>query len=309
VAAVLRAFVGLLCLSFGVTLVAQEHAAAPVPAQVLVSRAADYVERFAGRVSGIVVEEAYNQDVIAPVRLGYRANLPRGPVHRTLRSDLLLVRPSGSDAWMQFRDVFEVDGRALRDRSDRLQKIFLTPSKTTAQQAERIVRESARYNIGEVERTMNLPFFPMAVLDRNVQRGFSFRLDTGDGGGTGVMALPTLPDFAVPEGAVVIAYDEIAMQTLIRTPQGRNLATHGRFWLRPDSGEVLMTELRVDDWNLGVAVHVTYRLNEAIGVPLPVAMHEVYENKQSAVRVEGLATYSNFREFSVKVDEQIAPIK
>src|SRR4029077_19610832 len=108
---------------------------------------------------------------------------------------------------------------------------------------------------------------------------------------------------------MVGAYDEIAMQTLIRTPQGRNLAAHGRFWLRPESGEVLMTELRVDDWNLGAAIHVAYRLNEAIGVSLPVAMHEVYENKQSAVRVEGLATYSNFREFSVKVDEQIAPIK
>ena len=38
----------------------------------------------------------------------------------------------------------------MRDRNDRLQKIFLAPSKTTAQQADRIVRESARYNIGDI---------------------------------------------------------------------------------------------------------------------------------------------------------------
>ena len=37
-------------------------------------------------------------------------------------------------------------------------------------------------------------------------------------------------------------------------------------------------------------------------------MHERYENKLNGTRVEGSANYSNFREFKVNVDEDIAPI-
>ena len=34
--------------------------------------------------------------------------------HRELTSDLLLVKPAGADPWLQFRDVFEVDGKPIR---------------------------------------------------------------------------------------------------------------------------------------------------------------------------------------------------
>jgi hypothetical protein len=39
-------------------------------------------------------------------------------------------------------------------------------------------------------------------------------------------------------------------------------------------------------------------------------MHELYLNRlNNSTKVEGTATYSNYRQFDVKVDEQIAPIK
>ena len=122
------------------------------------------------------MEESYVQDVEQINRFGYRMNTRGGVSHRQLKSDLLLVRPEGSDAWMQFRDVFEVDGKTLRDRNDRLAKLFLQPSKSTTSQAEKIVRESARYNIGDIERTINLPFLAMTVLDRRMQPSFQFRI-------------------------------------------------------------------------------------------------------------------------------------
>ena len=40
-----------------------------------------------------------------------------------------------------------------------------------------------------------------------------------------------------------------------------------------------------------------------------VAMYELYENHLSPTKIEGSATYSNFREFNVKVEEAIAPIR
>lgn len=281
-------------------------AQAPVSTTELTTRAANYVSRFAGRISGVVVEETYTQDLPQVNRLGYRSSPPRGPIHRDLKSDLLLVRPAGADAWMQFRDVFEVDGKKVRDRNDRLTKLFLDPSKNSSSQAERIVKESARYNIGDIERTINLPFFGITILDRAVQRGFSFHVETG--GSSDGAALPKKPDFAPPDGTVVLAYQETAMQTLVRTPQGRNLPAHGRFWMRPDDGAVLMTQLVIEDYTLSAVIHVAYRMNDAIGFPMPVAMHEAYTNRNNQSRVEGLATYANIREFSVKVDEDIAPV-
>ncbi|NBV79100.1 MAG: ABC transporter permease subunit, partial [Verrucomicrobia bacterium] len=59
--------------------------------------------------------------------------------YRELRSDLLLVKLGDEDWWLQFRDVFEVDRRPVRDRDQRLYKLFvgakvspLTPVPLTA---------------------------------------------------------------------------------------------------------------------------------------------------------------------------------
>src|SRR5215467_14527543 len=177
---------------------AQEPAAPPIPLNVLLSKAATYVERYTAHLSGLVMEEAYVQDVEQMNRFGYRMNTRGGVSHRQLRSDLLLVRPEGAEAWMQFRDVFEVDGRGLRDRNDRLTKLFLQPSKSTAEQAEKIVRESARYNIGDIERTINLPLLAMTVLDRRMQANFQFR--SPDPGSDA--KLPKSAAFAEPTGAM-----------------------------------------------------------------------------------------------------------
>ena len=45
-----------------------------------------------------------------------------------LRSDLLLVKTEADEGWVSFRDVYDVDGAPVRDRDDRLKKLFLEPS-------------------------------------------------------------------------------------------------------------------------------------------------------------------------------------
>ena len=61
---------------------------------------------------------------------GMRVARAAGRAPRELKSDLLLLKPAGADAWMAFRDVFEVDGEPVRDRTERLSQLFLerTPS-------------------------------------------------------------------------------------------------------------------------------------------------------------------------------------
>jgi hypothetical protein len=286
-------------------------ATAQVPPPVLsavLSRAATYVENFADRLSGFVTAESYVQDVRPAMnRFGSRpANIRpyTGPLHRELQSDLLLVRPVGAEGWMQFRDVTDVDGRKLKDRNDRLARLFLQPSKSTASQARKIMDESSRYNIGEIERNINLPVLALAVLDRDMQPGFQFTLDETPGKND----LPKSAAFAPPADAIVVSFKEIALRTMVASPQGKNLPASGRFWLDRATSQIFLTQIGVEDLSLRAVIHVAYGPVDTIDMPVPIEMHETYENKLNGTRVEGSASYSNFRQFKVAVDEDIAPI-
>lgn len=287
---------------------AQEGALPTPPLPLVLSRAATYVETFADKVSGFVTAESYVQDVhLAINRFGTppRGSRPySGPLHRELTSDLLLVRPVGADGWMQFRDVTEVDGRKLKDRNDRLARLFLDPSKSTAAQSRKIMDESARYNIGDIERNINLPVLALAVLDRRMQGGFQFAFDKG----ADKVDLPKSPAFSPPADALVVTFRETQPRTMVVSPQGKNLPSSGRFWLDWRTSQVYMTEIGVDDLWLRADIFVAYGSVDTINLPVPVEMHERYENKLNGSKVDGTAVYSNFREFTVKVDEDIAPI-
>lgn len=291
-----------------VTASAQDASVATPALPIVLSRAATYVETFADRISGFVTAESYVQDVYPPInRFGARPGGARpysGPVHRALKADLLLVRPVGSDAWMQFRDVTEVDGKRLKDRNDRLAKMFLEPSSSTAAQARKLMTESARYNIGDIERNINLPVLALAVLDRRMQSAFEFQMDAA----TDKYDLPKSPAFAPPHDAVVVSFREIQLRTMVVSPQGKNLPASGRFWLDRTTSRVFMTEIGIDDLWLKAVIDVAYGTVDGVNLPVPVEMHERYENKLNGTRVEGTATYANFREFKVSVDEDIAPI-
>ncbi len=287
---------------------AQEGATPAPPLPLVLSRAAAYVETFADTLSGLVAEETYVQDVRPAFnRFGAMPRFAKpynGPVHRELKSDLLLVRPVGSEGWMQFRDVTDVDGKKLKDRNDRLARLFLEPSKSTAAQSRKIMDESSRYNIGDIERNINLPVLALVVLDRGFQRGFQFAIDRG----TEKIDLPKSEAFSIPDDALVVTFRETQARTMIISPQGKNLPTSGRFWLDRATSRVFMTEIGIDDLWLKADIFVAYGTMDPIKLPVPVEMHERYENKLNGSKVEGTATYTNFREFKVNVDEDIAPI-
>jgi hypothetical protein len=109
----------------------------------LLQRTAAYVADFHHQLAGIVLEEHYVQDVrltVDPKFFG--AALPRA-AHRVLTSDLVLLRPLGADRYMEYRDVFEVDGKPVRDRGERLINLFIAPPTQTAEQAGRILQSGA----------------------------------------------------------------------------------------------------------------------------------------------------------------------
>jgi len=279
------------------------HAQEPSLATVL-DRAGEYVANFQRQLSGVVAEETYIQDVREPIPSGTvpRAPLRGSPIHRELKSDLLLVKPEKADRWIQFRDVFEVDGRPVRDRSERLMKLFVEPTAATADQAEHIVTESSRYNIGNVVRTINVPLFALLILDPERQAHFKFAR-TGSG------APAIAGDLKVDDGVWVVRYEETGRGTMITTTFGRDLPSRGRFWIDPLTGRVLMSELVAEDTLVAGTVVVKYQPDVLADLLVPVAMRERYLERRNNVRIDGAATYGKFRQFQVKVDEKIAPIK
>ena len=270
-----------------VALLAEPQPPPPEPTlAVVLERAAAYVAEFYRRLSGIVAEEHYVQDWYA-VRPEGRTSLG----HRELRSDLVLIKPGSDASWTEFRDVFEVDGRAIRTRDDRLEHMLREPAGLASAHVSTILEESARFNIGDVDRNVNTPLFTLRFLEAANQPRFKFKRSPDAVPGTAASAsAPSDRVFRVSTEVWVIAYDEVRSPTLIRSAQRKDQPAHGRFWIEPATGRVLVSELIVEDRRIRATIDVSFQSEPLLEMLVPVAMRERYEIKPSRSRVEGRAT-------------------
>jgi hypothetical protein len=273
-----------------VTIVAGPRPAADEPTlAVVLQRSAAYVAEFQARLSSLVAEETYVQDWYAV------AGESRSLGHRELRSDLVLMKPDGAASWVEFRDVFEVDGRTIRPRDGRLEQMLLAPADGNTRHVAAILEESARFNLGDVDRNVNTPLFSLRFLEADNQPRFRFER-------TAVAARDAAPD-DVRGGAVfraatevwVVGYREVRSRTLIRTAQRRDQPARGRFWIEPATGRVLISELVIDDRTVKATIEVSFQSKPLLDMLVPVAMRERYVGKRTGTVVEGLATYGGFR--------------
>jgi hypothetical protein len=306
-------------LSAGVSLsvaagcVASALRAAEPDLPAVLARAGAYVADFEQRLTGIVAEERYVQHVeaaSAPVFVR-RGDEPPS-TRRELVSDLLLVKPIGANVYVQYRDVYTVDGAPVRERTDRLSRLFLEPSASWIAQVRRIVDESARYNIGRVARNINVPLLPIAALDPKNQPRFRFSRAKDDGRRSRSGAPRDLPDstvFAVSTDVWIVRYDETQEGTLVRDSRHKDVPLHGRVWIEPDSGRVVMSEATAEGDKIQATIDVSYQSAPLLGLLVPVEMRERYLDRRDHTRIDGIATYSNFRQFQVRIDERFGPIK
>jgi hypothetical protein len=273
----------------------------PTLTEVL-ARVGDYVVRYENELSGIVAEEHYSQ-------LGDISDRPQ-LTRRELKSDLLLVRAEGidGDGFVQFRDVFEVDGDAVRDRSERLVKLFMDPSVAAKNRAGEIMRESSRYNIGNIERNVNVPVLALSFMHPRYQPRFKFTMDDA---GAGVQkGMPKASNFTMAVDVRVLSFREVGSPPLIDSRDRRGVArSQGRVWVEPDTGRVLMTEITIETPTVDSTMQVSYQSEPLLGFLVPVEMREQYVTRKRNYRLSGTATYGNFRQFTVRTDEAIAPPK
>ncbi len=269
------------------TLAFPSHVAAQPTLDLVLSRTTAYVERFVEQLSTVVMEEDYRQSFFS----GGRSN----PTRLRLVSEFLLLRLDDDTAWVGFRDVFEVNGQRVRDRQDRLASLFMGNRTQALEQARRISRESARYNLGSTGRTMNVPTYALFFLHpANINR-FAFEAD-GE-------------NCADQRGAWRIRFEEVEYPTLTRGLQGIDLPADGRICVDPSTGRVLETELALHHPGLGgrpaTEASATVRFGAAPDVELwvPVEMRESYSEGGGRRRTNSTATYRDFRQFQVSVEE------
>lgn len=263
----------------------------PQLADVL-ARVGAYITTFGDALSRVVAEERYVQTWRRPSVLpGTRGDYTST---RELQSDLMLVKPSPSAAWLPYRDVFAVDGLAVRDRAERLSQLFLEASATRDQQVARIQAESARLNLGDIDRTFNTPLFALQFLDARHQHRFAF---TRVRERTSAPAAPAdgSAAFRVSTEVWVVSFEEVARPTIIHTLDGRDVPVRGRFWLEPDSGRVLMSEFTVRERNRHGTLTVSYQSEPYLGLLVPIEMREHYVDTKAKSVIDGSASYGSFK--------------
>ena len=261
----------------------------------VLTRAGEYVLAAQQQLAGIVLEEYYIQQTLpGPAHRGGRTATRR----RQLRSDLLMVRLAVEDRWVQFRDVFQVDGRKVRDRDERLARLFLEPSAANLEQAEAIARESSRYNLGTIGRTINLPLLALSYFEPSHQPRSTFaRVDAGN----------VKPWASVARATEIwaVSYRETQPATLIRTSAGRDLPANGRAWIDTVTGRILRTELVAKSPEVQGQIEVNYQLDATLGFLVPADMREEYSDTPPVRRILGHARYGNIKRFTVKTDESL----
>lgn len=283
-------------LGLSLALLAPPPAAAQEPAlKDVLRRAAAYVSGLSEQLSGMAAEETYVQDVVAGPG-GRRPDV----AHRELKSDFVLVPIAGPNPFVEFRDVFEVDGRAIRGRQERRTRLF-HDSYAGVARAAALAAESARYNIGGVTRTINTPLVPLLFLTAGNQPRFAFTRSREARPDTVNPFELAAGHFRVTAEVWVIEYREREKGTLIRTPEGKDLPASGRFWIDPDTGRVLMSELRSEDGRVKATIDVSYQSEPIDGLSVPAEMRERYESPRDGTVVRGTATYGPFRKLSVQM--------
>ena len=273
-------------LLIAVQIVPRPHAAERTPSvKDVMRRVADYVATYGEKASILVGTERYTQET--------DGRMPGAQRVRVTVAEFAIVKVETIRGWLGFRDVVEVDGRSIADREDRLVRLLTSPG-NRYDEARQLTAESARFNIGRVERNFNVPTTVLFYFTRDNQERFKFTAK-------GVQA----------DGSWEIAFRETQHPTLIRTPEGKSVPSDGSIWVNPADGTIVRTMLKVGGIGIGApkgtrgagTIVVTYRRVEPLEMWLPESMVEQFEinDRQTWETITGRATYTNYRRFQTAV--------
>ena len=267
-------------LAMSVVVVARAGEAQAPSLEVLVERMSAYLLDYESKAFELVADEQYDQWIRR--RPGYSGGTVQ---RRKLNSMYFLVRLPGGLAWYGFRDVTTVDGKVV-PRAQRSMSDLLSERTVDAyEEALAIMRDSAKYNIGGVYRTLNVPLQTLELFSPR----YRDRFDVHEAGREKVKR----------QEAVVLRFREKSTPSVISDGFGGDVLSQGRIWVDPATGAVLRTELGF--YGTAAAylkenvIRVEYERDPRLQLLVPREMEEKYGLDVEVVH--GRATYRNFRRF------------
>lgn len=237
----------------------------------VLDRLGRYISDYETKIVQLAAEEEYEQRVKR--RPGYGGEVVE---RRKLTSTFFFYRLPSGQAWFGLRDVTRVDGKAVSARDRSVEQLLQEGTLEAVAEANRVVRENAKYNIGNVYRTANLPLLAIDLLRAEHRRRFEF---TSAGRTRGARVWQ-------------IAYAERVKPSLIHDGFGGDRLSNGHVWVDPTTGAVHKTEIVIDKVN---TISVEFERNDRFQMLLPSAMEEDYE--LAIEFVLGRATYRDYRRF------------
>jgi hypothetical protein len=195
---------------------------------------------------------------------------------------------------LEFRDVVSIDGKPIPRRKQGLLELFHENSFNALEEARRLGKESTKYNLGQ-KRWSNMVNFCQTFLLPPFQRVIDYELPAAEN---------------PPEGdQVVLRFREQSEQTALRavTPDGRKpIYSQGRIWLSKLDSKVLKVDFtfkREDEINPVAGRYLSEYKPGAGNLLVPNRFEEYFYDTKDPERLlfESVATYSNFRHFSVDI--------
>ena len=210
----------------------------------------------------------------------------RGGSKRQLKSDFLLVKHPGQDRlFLAFRDVTEVNGRAVRDQQDRLTRLFMQPWDDAVRRASEISSDASRHSLVSLGPETS-PFAVIAMLQPLYHQDYTYRLRGRER--DGAITLRTIEMVHKPP---------VQLNAAISVPRLTATAL-----VEEATGRVRRTEMQIGRAPNTALSKVTFRFDEGLGMDVPAELkHSPYGS------MEVTATYAKFRRFQVSTDEVVDP--
>lgn len=265
------------------------------PVETVVQRASRYVDTYMKDLGSIVGEEVYVQEATWG-DLDLRRRPLRSQRARTMVSDFLAL-PVG-DQYVGVRHVRKVDDVPL----DPLYRSYWRESfdESTAEGRDGLQKaltfESTRYNIGDFNRSTNLPTFPLEILDPANLSLFTFKKD----GEEKIFNVLTWK----------VKFNDRNRNTIIMAsgigPNDR-YSISGTLWIEPATGRVFRASIELENPIrnfVEIRMDVRFRIDAGVGALVPAAMEEHYKDRSANHELDAHADYLNYRRFGsdVKLD-------
>jgi hypothetical protein len=265
----------------------------PTEIGTVLARASEYVSQYEAELGNLIGSEEYVQssvwlDYSTPPRVAKR-------MQRRTSADFLIIQVG--DEWAALRKVNRLDGNKVKEATPSFDSAFDNSPEANSALLKNMKLESTEYNLGDIQREINLPTFALHVLRKSEVQRFVFeRVGTAKIDGVQTWK---------------IRFRETSGQSLVVGGKGETLYSNGTLWIEPETGRILQTEFNVENpyasSRIKGEIDVTYGVGKNVQILVPAYMIEHYESAHN--NVDCRADYSNFRPFLVDVKFEISSPK